>query len=110
MNDTLDRDAIKSALDQLPDWRIDSDSLLTSFAAPTAGAALALVAAIGEVAEEANHHPDVDWRYDHVFVLTTSHDVGSKITQRDVDLATRISSLAGAAGAVAEPDNGRRGA
>ena len=30
----------------------------------------------GRLAQEANHHPDVDWRYDTLFVALTSHDAG----------------------------------
>ena len=110
MTDTLDQQGLDEALAGLPGWRTAGGALLTSYAAPSAAAALALVAAIGEVAEESNHHPDVDWRYNHVFVLTTSHDVGSQITRRDVDLARRIDSLASAVNATAEPSNARQGA
>ena len=41
---------------------------------------------IAEVADEANHHPDVDLRYPHLTVSLMSHDVGA-ITARDVRLA-----------------------
>src|SRR5665811_2385346 len=57
----------------------------------------------GQAAESVDHHPDVDWRYDHVFVRSTTHQVGDEVTERDIRLATRISSLAAGAGAVAEP-------
>ena len=75
----------------------------TAYVAPSAAAALALVAAIGQAAESVDHHPDVDWRYDHVFVRSTTHQVGDEVTERDIRLATRISALAAGAGAVAEP-------
>ncbi len=95
----------------LPDgWRVEQNMLISAFAAPTAAAALAFVAAIGEAAEAANHHPDVDWRYDHVFVGTTSHDAGGRVTERDVALATRIVEIAAGAGIAAEPGSARRGA
>lgn len=109
MTDLLDAAALDTALADLPDWRPAAAALISAFVTPTAGAALALVAAIGAAAEEANHHPDVDWRYDRVFVRTTSHDVGG-ITGRDTALAARISVLAGAAGATAEPAKARPGA
>lgn len=64
-------------------------------------AGLRLVAAIGTVAEEANHHPDLDLRYTHVDVRLTSHDTGG-VTERDVRLARRISEIAAAAGAEVE--------
>jgi 4a-hydroxytetrahydrobiopterin dehydratase len=59
---------------------------------------LQVVNAIGAAAEEMNHHPDVDLRYPHVDVRLSSHDVGG-LTDRDVQLARRISDIAAEAGA-----------
>jgi 4a-hydroxytetrahydrobiopterin dehydratase len=92
LNDT-DRD---SALRSLPDWRYADGALRTSYAARTSREALRLVAAIGEAAEAMNHHPDVDWRYDHVHVRTSTHSAGGAVTEKDVELAGRISAAAAA--------------
>jgi 4a-hydroxytetrahydrobiopterin dehydratase len=62
---------------------------------------LALVAAIGAVAEEMDHHPDLDLRYGFVDVRTSSHDVGA-VTGRDLRLAAAISELAAKAGVTPE--------
>lgn len=109
MRDVLDAAAIDSALTTLTQWRRHDGLLLTAYVAATVGDALAFVAAIGEVAEEIDHHPDLDWRYDHVFVGTTSHDVGRRITTRDVALARRITALADTAPVHAVPDEARPG-
>jgi 4a-hydroxytetrahydrobiopterin dehydratase len=58
---------------------------------------LRLVNAIGAVAEEVDHHPDIDLRYAHVDVRLRSHDVGA-ITGRDLRLARTITALAAEAG------------
>ena len=42
---------------------------------------LAVVNAVGAVAEEMNHHPDVDLRYGHVDIRLSSHDAGG-VTER----------------------------
>lgn len=60
-------------------------------------AGLALVNAIGAVAEELDHHPDLDLRYTHVDIRLTSHDTGG-VTARDIRLARKISALAAEAG------------
>ncbi|ACZ31403.1 Pterin-4a-carbinolamine dehydratase-like protein [Xylanimonas cellulosilytica DSM 15894] len=52
-----------------------------------------LVARIAELADAANHHPDVDLRYDTVTVRLTSHDVGG-LSRRDAALAREISTAA----------------
>ena len=84
----------------LDDWRWVLNKLVARFDTGDFNAGTALVTQIAEVADEANHHPDVDLRYPHVTVSLMSHDVEA-ITQRDVRLARRISELASAAGVAA---------
>ena len=86
----------------LPQWRSMYDALEARFATGDFARGLQLVARIGELAEEAGHHPDVTLRYPDVHVLLTSHDAGGK-TQRDVDLARAISAAADELGISAEP-------
>ncbi len=78
--------------------------LVTVYKAPTAAAALELIAAVGRLAEEQNHHPDLDWRYRRVFLRYSSHDAGDKVTRRDVAAAT----AAGAAAAGSAPPRNLR--
>lgn len=103
-DDVLTRNQIDAELASLPDWRFRQGGLATVLKCPTSAAALGLFATIGELAQDANHHPDVDWRYDTLFVALTSHDAGSKVTARDAALARAISAAAQAAGAQARPD------
>lgn len=58
---------------------------------------LAVVNAIGAVAEEMNHHPDLTLRYTHLDVRLTSHDEHA-VTDRDIRLGRAISAIAAAAG------------
>ncbi|UIK87974.1 4a-hydroxytetrahydrobiopterin dehydratase [Arthrobacter polaris] len=99
-DDVLTRTEIDAALASLALWRFDGE-LRTVLKCPSSGAALALFASIGELAQQANHHPDVDWRYDTLFIATSSHDAGGQITARDISLARDISAAAQAVGAVA---------
>ena len=55
--------------------------------------AIAFVVRIGFFAEQADHHPDLDVRWRKVKVALTTHDAGG-LTQKDVDLATRIEGAA----------------
>lgn len=92
-----------SALAELPDWRYWLQSLHTAYECMTAGAATALIAAIGSAAEELDHHPDLDWRYRHVFVRLSTHAAGHRVSTRDVELARAISQAARSTGATAQP-------
>ena len=102
--DTLSQAGIDAALTGLPDWEYRAGALVTVYKLPTSAAALELIAAIGQIAEEMDHHPDLDWRYNRVFVLFTSHDAGAAVSTRDIRAAGRCSEAAAAAGATAQPE------
>jgi 4a-hydroxytetrahydrobiopterin dehydratase len=92
-----------AALAGLPDWRYSLGALHAVYEAASVVAALELIQAIGEAAEAADHHPDVDWRYRHVFIRTSTHSVGAQATALDFELAGQI-SLAASAAATARPE------
>jgi 4a-hydroxytetrahydrobiopterin dehydratase len=97
---TLSFDEVEAA--GLTDWRQLFEALHTRFRTGDFATGLRLVTRIGELAEEANHHPDVDLRYPHVNVKLFSHDVFG-VSPRDVDLARRISAAAAELGVSADP-------
>ena len=85
-------------------WRWLVGGLHARFATGDFATGLALVDEIGRVAEEAGHHPDLDLRYSFLAVRLVSHDVGG-VTERDLQLAARISEIAGRAGVTAAPQD-----
>ncbi len=86
----------------LADWRLMVRALHARFATGDFATGIRLAERIGAAAEELNHHPDIDLRYPHVTVRLTSHDTGG-VTQRDVELARRITAAAAELGVPAEP-------
>ncbi|HSO92284.1 MAG TPA: 4a-hydroxytetrahydrobiopterin dehydratase [Arthrobacter sp.] len=102
-DDILNEGQIDAALAELPDWRYRLGGLVTVYKTPTAAAALELIAAVGRLAEEQNHHPDLDWRYNRVFLRYSSHDAGDEVTRRDVAAATAAGAAAAGVGATAQP-------
>jgi 4a-hydroxytetrahydrobiopterin dehydratase len=76
----------------LTGWTYVLGELATRVSTSDFASALRLVNAIGEAAEAADHHPDLDLRWGRVDVRMSSHDVGG-VTSRDVDLARTISGL-----------------
>src|ERR1700712_1399909 len=85
----------------LADWRPLFAALHTRFRTGDFATGLALVNAVGSLAEEANHHPDLDLRYPHLNITLMSHDVFG-VTSRDVDLARAISAAAAELGVEAD--------
>lgn len=91
------------AADGVGDWIIVNDGARARFRTGSFAAGVALVEAIGRIADEAGHHPDVDLRYGHVDVRTLTHELPG-LSQRDIDLAREVSAAARDLGAVAVPD------
>jgi 4a-hydroxytetrahydrobiopterin dehydratase len=87
--------------EKLDGWAYVYDALQTQVRTPDFATGLALVNAIGAVADELDHHPDVDLRYTSVNLRLTSHDTGA-VTGRDIRLARRIDELVAAAGLTAD--------
>jgi 4a-hydroxytetrahydrobiopterin dehydratase len=86
----LDDDAIDAALRDLPGWSREGDALVYTAELPTFPVAIGVVARVGEIAEERNHHPDIDIRWRSLTFRCSTHSEGG-ITQRDVELAKAIS-------------------
>ena len=83
---------IKSRLVSVPDWQIESGELVRTFLFKDFLASLAFVNKVGEIAEGAGHHPDIDIRYNKVRLALVTHDAGG-ITQKDFDLAAAADKL-----------------
>lgn len=89
-------------LTDLPGWAHTGGRLHARYEAPDVALAVALVAAAFDVAEEMDHHPDVDVRYTRVRFALGTHSVGG-VTQLDVELAHRLVHAAHAVGATRLP-------
>ncbi len=83
---SLSENEISSRLVSVPDWQVESGELVRTFLFKDFRAALAFVNQVGERAEQAGHHPDIDIRYNKVRLALVTHDAGG-ITQKDFDLA-----------------------
>jgi 4a-hydroxytetrahydrobiopterin dehydratase len=75
-------------------WSRAGDEIRRSVECASFPAAIDLVRKVADVAEERDHHPDIDIRWRTVsFTLSTHSDGG--LTQKDLDLAEQIDALAG---------------
>jgi len=98
MSRLLDDTEITRQLTDLSGWTRDGDALVATIEAPDFPAAIRLVDAVAEVAEQLNHHPDIDIRWRRTTWRLSSHEAGG-ITQLDIELAHRIGECAEAKGA-----------
>ncbi len=72
-----------------PAWTLVGGRLCRTVECATFRDALTLVAEVGELAEAADHHPDIDLRYRRVTLALLTHDAGG-ITTLDLALARDI--------------------
>ena len=83
---------IEQSLSKLPGWQRNGIAIQRIFQFPDFKAAMDFVNKVAVAAEIANHHPDIDIRYNKVIMALVSHDSGG-VTQRDVKMAERINQV-----------------
>ncbi len=91
---TLSSEVAQSRLANLPGWKIEAGELVKTFQFKDFLAALRFVNQVGDLAEEAGHHPDIDIRYNRVRLSLITHDAGG-LTEKDFHLAGRAEKLSG---------------
>ncbi|NLU83834.1 4a-hydroxytetrahydrobiopterin dehydratase [Rhodococcus sp. HNM0569] len=92
MAELLSDGEIDAGLAERPGWRRSGDELSRTVESESFPAAIDLVRRVAEVAEELNHHPDIDIRWRKVTYRVTTHSAGG-ITQLDLDLVSKIDDL-----------------
>jgi 4a-hydroxytetrahydrobiopterin dehydratase len=99
MNDLLTQAEVDAALEERGlRWRRDGAALFKEVDCGNFAGALAYVNRVGTLAEAANHHPDVDIRWNKVVLRLSTHSAGG-LTGLDLGLAAQIDELQGGDGA-----------
>ncbi len=88
----IDLDEMERFLDRHPEWLFEDAAIQRTFEFADFAEALAFVNGVGEAAEEADHHPDIDIRWNKVTLRISTHSEGG-ITSKDTSLATTIDDL-----------------
>ncbi|NJP32222.1 4a-hydroxytetrahydrobiopterin dehydratase [Micromonospora thermarum] len=92
MADALTAEAVRDELSGLPDWSGDQAGITRTVELATFPDAITLVDRVAVVAEDLDHHPDIDIRWRTVTFRCVTHSVGC-VTHRDLDLARRIDGI-----------------
>jgi 4a-hydroxytetrahydrobiopterin dehydratase len=97
MDRLLSPPEIERALAVLEGWEWVDTSIVRQFEFATFAAAIAFVQAVAEVAEEMDHHPDIDIRYRRVRIALSTHSAAG-LTDLDFALAGRCEEIARTSG------------
>jgi 4a-hydroxytetrahydrobiopterin dehydratase len=93
MTQLLSDDEIAARL-SASDWKREGDEIVREWKLPDFAAAMAFVNRVAEVAEEANHHPDILLHgWNKVRLSLTNHSAGG-LTEPDFTVAARFDGLA----------------
>jgi 4a-hydroxytetrahydrobiopterin dehydratase len=76
----------------LPQWGMEAGILVRIFQWDDFRASVSFVNHVADLAEAANHHPDIEIRYNRVRISLTTHDANG-LTAKDFDLAAQIDAL-----------------
>ena|SRR2546430_1992384 len=94
----LSDEEVTSALARLPEWTREGDAIVRTVRCPSFREGIALVVSVADVAEAADHHPDMLIRWRRVTFTLSTHASGG-LTAKDFALATEIDGLATRIGA-----------
>ncbi len=89
MAEVLDAAAVRAELDGLDGWSGDPAGISRTVELPGFREAIEVVDRVAVIAEELDHHPDIDIRWRTVTFRCATHSVGG-VTRRDIELARRI--------------------
>ncbi|MBA3233282.1 MAG: 4a-hydroxytetrahydrobiopterin dehydratase [Propionibacteriales bacterium] len=93
MADIFTNAQISAALEtDLDGWTLDGDSIVRAVETDSFTAGIHLVDEVAKVAEELNHHPDIDIRWTTLTFRLSTHSEGG-VTDDDLKLAAEIDRL-----------------
>jgi len=89
---TLSEDTVRAALDDFDGWELTGDRIRRELTFPGFREAIDFIGRVADLAEAADHHPELHNVYASVTIELTSHDAGG-ITERDLTLARAIDDV-----------------
>ena len=92
MADLLKSEDIKDWMKKLPEWDLEKKHIERTFEFDDFSQAIEFVNGVAEIAEEDEHHPEIDIRDSKVRLRLSTHSEGG-LTDLDFELAEKIDTL-----------------
>jgi 4a-hydroxytetrahydrobiopterin dehydratase len=89
MAEKLNDESIEGWLRGRQGWKRKGDALTKEYGFESFRNVIVFVNRVASLADDANHHPDIDIRYNKVRLTLTTHE-SEGITDKDLDLAERV--------------------
>jgi 4a-hydroxytetrahydrobiopterin dehydratase len=88
----LEPEAVQTLLQEVPQWKLEENTIARTFEFASFPLAIAFVDKVAEEAERANHHPDIDIRWKKVRLVLSTHSAGG-LTSADFTLARKLDQV-----------------
>jgi 4a-hydroxytetrahydrobiopterin dehydratase len=88
----LGEEDVQKGLSSLKGWKREGNQIVKQFELKDFVHAMGFVNSVALLAEKANHHPDIDIRWNKVKLVLSTHSAGG-LTEKDFNLAKQIESL-----------------
>jgi 4a-hydroxytetrahydrobiopterin dehydratase len=88
----LDHDTVRAALAELDGWELEADAIRRELQFEGFREAIAFINRVADLADAADHHPELTNVYSTVTIVLTTHDAGG-VTAKDLDLARAIDAV-----------------
>jgi 4a-hydroxytetrahydrobiopterin dehydratase len=89
----LSSEQIQKEISQRRGWELVGKEIKKTFEMKDFVRAMGFVQSVALLAEKANHHPDIDIRWNRVTLTLSTHSAGG-LTEKDFNLAAAIDALA----------------
>lgn len=88
----LEEEELSAAVADLGGWRAENGQLTRRWEFANFAESLAFINRVGDLAEAADHHPDITFGWGYAEIALTTHDRGG-VTDVDIALAKQINEI-----------------
>jgi 4a-hydroxytetrahydrobiopterin dehydratase len=88
----VSNEEVAAFIEAHPGWERDGESITRTYEHSDFNGSMGFVTRVALAAEKADHHPDIDIRWNKVKLTLSTHSEGG-ITTKDLDLADLCDSL-----------------
>ncbi len=92
MSELYEGEELDDQLKKCPEWEADGDEISRTIEFEDYMEGVDFVNTVAEMAEDAQHHPELHIRYQSVTAILSTHEAGG-VTSLDIEMAQRIDNL-----------------
>ena len=84
---------VAEKLAQYPEWTVNNNKATRTLKFKNYMRTVSFINAVAYMAEQMNHHPDMNFGYNTLEISYQTHDAGNQLTDIDVEAIARVEKL-----------------